>query len=100
MGTDVARNPPPEPKSHELGLLREKCRQYVQSVAKAENRVTHRDDNNVDVTDASVPATSTLAQRLDKNDECAKLKHSLDALSLVFGEIDTLKVRQSNIENF
>jgi hypothetical protein len=46
VSTDVAKKPPPEPKSHDLGLLQEKCCQYVPSVAKAEHLVMHGELNN------------------------------------------------------
>jgi hypothetical protein len=35
---------------------------------------------------------------LDINDECAKVQLALDALSLVFGEIEMLKVKKTNYQ--
>jgi hypothetical protein len=66
-------------------------------VAKAEQLVTHGKLNDGEVDDASKPA-STLWPALNINDECAKVQLALDALSLVFGEIDMLKVQKPNMD--
>ncbi len=67
-------------------------------MAKAEKLVMHRELNDGKVDDALKSAT-TLALSLNINDEYAKVQLALDALSLVFGENDMLKVQKTNIKN-
>ena len=66
-------------------------------MAKTEKLVTHRELNYGKVNDALIPA-STLVPSLDINDECEKVQLALDALSLVFGEIELLNVEKQSLK--
>ncbi len=55
VGTDLPQKPPSKPNSHDLGLLREKCR-YERCARKAERMVLMKDGTTTTTT-ATTPTT-------------------------------------------
>ena len=58
VGTDLPQKPPPKPNSHDLGLLREKCR-YERSARKAERMVKKEDDTTTTTATTTTTTTTT-----------------------------------------
>lgn len=83
VGTDLPKKPPSPPKSHDLGLLRDKCR-YERCVQTAEQIVLMKEE--VELDDIAVDLSTQMAPTLAEEYMSGQL--ALDALSVLFGRPD------------
>lgn len=81
VGTDLPKKPPSPPKSHDLGLLRDKCR--YESVAKKAEQMMKEEELSLDET---VPINLSTMMSPTLAEEYLNGQLAVDALSVVFGK--------------
>ena len=81
VGTELPKKLPSPPKSHDLGLLREKCC-YERCTKMAENTVSMKNEENL-VSDVSINLATTMVPTI--NEVYLSSQIALDALSVLFG---------------